>query len=193
MNWWSGPIQAGSADVGLVLTPSLGMDFMLVFNFTNIIKGSIKSKSMEQSGQAEVFLLALLLSVFQSSVRMSAWVCVEVEGGGKVGVLLLCTVDNCAGRHVAFSGRAHHGSCLTSCRASLPPPLLTVYLWAWCCCPCGTNSAKTPRKMWRTGGTGGASAESSWQPMVREQIRGNHFCMTVGRRTRSSTLRSAEI
>lgn len=74
-----------SADVGLGLTPSLGMDFMLVFNFTNIIKGNIKSKSVEQSGQAEVFLLALLLSVFQSSVRMSAWVCVEVEGGGRLG------------------------------------------------------------------------------------------------------------
>jgi len=36
------------------------------------------------------------------------------------------------------------------------PLSLLLCLWAWCCCPCGSNGAKHPRKIWGTGPWEGA-------------------------------------
>lgn len=54
-------------------------------------------------------------------------VCICDDGGA----LSLCTVDNCAGRHVPFSGQAYHASSSTACPPSPtppppPPPLLAL-------------------------------------------------------------------
>lgn len=60
-----------------------------------------------------------------------------------VGVLFPCAVDNCARRHVPFSGQANHGSSSTARR---PSSTLFARLWSRCRCQCGTNSARAARK-----------------------------------------------
>lgn len=78
-------------------------------------------------------------------------------------MLFLCTVDNCAGRHVPFSGQARHASSSTACRAllslsSLSEPDAAAHV--------GLMVQKRPAKicvgMWcRAKALGGGTAESS--------------------------------
>lgn len=87
------------------------------------------------------WLVALLpfLVVCGTIVCVCGWVGVMMV----VGVLFPCAVDNCARRHVPFSGQANHGSSSTARR---PSSILCARLWCWCCFQCGTNGARAARK-----------------------------------------------
>lgn len=62
-------------------------------------------------------------------------------------VLFPCIVDNCAGRHVPFSGRAHHASSWAAC-LSVSGPDAAAHV--------GLMVQKHPRKIWGAGPWEGA-------------------------------------
>lgn len=130
----------GCARLILILGSVMLETRWLVFRFTNRIKETINLTPRISAMLKPSWCSLATLTSCPSSFFSCVWNhCVRVCVGGLgvmmvVGVLFPCAVDNCARRHVPFSGQANHGSSSTARR---PSSTLFARLWSRRCCQCG--------------------------------------------------------